>query len=113
MADGATRRCSLALSSLGDLDGDGNDDLAVGAIGDNDGGTDRGAVWVLFLDSVPKCPADFDGDGTVGAPDLAELVGSWGSYEPCPAHNAADFDEDCAVSAVDLAQLLGSWGECE
>ena len=41
--------CSVA--SLGDLDGDGVTDLAVGAVFDDDGGTDRGAVWMLFLDT--------------------------------------------------------------
>jgi len=40
--------CSSAL--LGDLDGDGVTDIAVGARGDDDGGTNRGAVWILFLD---------------------------------------------------------------
>ena len=38
-----------ALSTLGDLNGDGVNDLAVGAPGDDDGGSDQGAVWVLFL----------------------------------------------------------------
>ena len=38
-----------SVASLGDLDGDGVGDLAVGAPQDDDGGTDRGAVWVLFL----------------------------------------------------------------
>jgi hypothetical protein len=37
--------------SIGDLDGDGVTDVAVGAPGDDDGGTDRGAVWILFLNS--------------------------------------------------------------
>ncbi|MDX1410996.1 MAG: integrin alpha [Nitrospirales bacterium] len=41
----------ISVADLGDLDGDGVSDLAVGALGDDDGGTDRGAVWVLFLDS--------------------------------------------------------------
>jgi len=40
---------SLAL--LGDLDGDGVKDIAVGATGDEDGGYDRGAVWIVFLNS--------------------------------------------------------------
>ena len=35
---------------LGDLDGDGVEDLAVGAGGDDDGAHDTGAVWLLFLD---------------------------------------------------------------
>jgi hypothetical protein len=39
------------VTALGDLDGDGVGDLAVGAADDDDGGVDRGAVWVLFLNS--------------------------------------------------------------
>ncbi len=38
-----------SIASLGDLDGDHVTDIAVGAIQDDDGGTNRGAVWVLFL----------------------------------------------------------------
>ena len=59
-----------------------------------------------------SCPADFDEDGTVGASDLAELLGNWGLYEPCPPFDDADFDEDCDINAADLAQLLGNWGPC-
>lgn len=40
--------CSVA--SPGDLNGDATPDLAVGACGDDDGGNNRGAVWILFLD---------------------------------------------------------------
>ncbi|HEX6882639.1 MAG TPA: FG-GAP-like repeat-containing protein [Planctomycetota bacterium] len=38
-----------ALAALGDVDGDGVQDLAVGAPLDDDGGVERGAVWILFL----------------------------------------------------------------
>lgn len=38
-----------ALAPLGDLDLDGRCELAVGALGDDDGGVDRGALHVLFL----------------------------------------------------------------
>ncbi|MFW9842864.1 MAG: hypothetical protein ACFFES_18405, partial [Candidatus Thorarchaeota archaeon] len=42
-----------SVAALGDLDGDGVSDLAVGSPGDDDGGSgpyaDRGAVYVLFL----------------------------------------------------------------
>ena len=41
-----------SVTSLGDLDGDGAGDLAVGAFFDDDGGLGRGAVWVLFRDGV-------------------------------------------------------------
>jgi len=43
-----------SVANLGDLDGDGVIDLAVGAVGDDDGGglgTNSGAVWILFMNS--------------------------------------------------------------
>jgi len=39
-----------AVQPLTDLDGDGISELAIGAKGDDDGATDAGAVYVLFLD---------------------------------------------------------------
>ena len=39
--------CSVA--GIGDLDADGINDIAVGASGDDDGGSSKGAVWILFL----------------------------------------------------------------
>jgi len=55
-------------------------------------------------------PGDLDGDGDVDAADLAQLLGTWGPYEPCPPFIPADLDLDCAVGAFDLAILLGNWG---
>ncbi|MFQ5642317.1 MAG: integrin alpha [Thiogranum sp.] len=43
-------RFGAAITAAGDLDGDGTPDLVVGAPGDDDGGTDQGAVWVLFME---------------------------------------------------------------
>ena len=55
-----------AIGMLGDIDGDGVNDLAVGATGDDDGGGGRGAVYVLFLNA----------DGTVKAEQkISDLVG--------------------------------------
>ncbi len=53
------------------------------------------------------CPADFDGDGFVGAADLAQLLGAWNSANPI-----FDLNNDGFVGAPDLAFLLGSWGAC-
>jgi cysteine-rich repeat protein len=77
-----------AAAGIPDLNNDGRDDLAVGAIGDDDGGVDRGAVWVLFLDSTgavtlrrkissalggftgPLANGDFFGSAAVAAKDV-------------------------------------------
>ena len=53
---------------------------------------------------------DLDGDCDVDAADLAQLLGTWGPYEPCPPFLPADLDQKCAVGPFDLAILLGNWG---
>ena len=55
-----------------------------------------------------RCPADLDGDGTVGASDLLSLLVSWGPCKGCPA----DFDGNGSVGATDLLALLVNWGPC-
>ncbi len=95
-----------SVASLGDLDGDGVGDLAVGAARDDDGGFDRGAVWVLSLDGI--CLWDLDANGSVGASDLLALLASWGPCKGCPA----DFDGNGTVGASDLLALLANWGPC-
>ncbi len=71
-------RLGDAVAGLGDLDGDLVPDLAVGAPSDDDGGSNRGAVWILFLND----------DGTVKAHQkissaaggfLGAIDGSFGS----------------------------------
>ncbi len=53
-----------------DYNGDGIQDLVVGAPGDDDGGTNRGALWILYMDSnytvkdeskISQLRGDFDG----------------------------------------------------
>lgn len=48
--------------------------------------------------------ADLDGDGVVGATDLAILLAAWGS------RGLGDLDGDGIVGAGDLAILMASWG---
>ena len=42
-------RFGTSLAFLGDLDGDGSGDLAVGSLYDDDGGLNAGSMWILFL----------------------------------------------------------------
>ncbi len=95
-----------SVASLDDLDGDSVGDLAVGAYYDDDGGSGRGAVWVLFLDGI--CLWDLDGTGSVGVSDLLSLLASWGPCKACPA----DFDGNGNVGVSDLLALLANWGPC-
>ncbi len=55
-----------ALAALGDLDGDGVGDLAVGAPDDDDGGTGRGALWILFLEPAGTVRAQVKISATEG-----------------------------------------------
>ncbi len=41
----------ISIDNIGDLDGNGINDIAVGAYTDDDGGSNKGAVWILFLDA--------------------------------------------------------------
>lgn len=57
-------------------------------------------------DVAPLAPgADLDGDGVVGAADLAALLARWGT-----ADAAGDLDADGVVGASDLAAMLAAWG---
>lgn len=80
-------------------------------------GTDTPGVENPECDLPPACEADLDGDGVVGAGDLAILLGSWGPvgggcviFVGFPGD--ADFNDDCDVGAADLPVLLGAWGPC-
>ncbi|MCA9024590.1 MAG: FG-GAP repeat protein [Planctomycetaceae bacterium] len=58
------------MTNLGDLDGDGIADLAVGAYRDDDGGINRGAVYILFMNadgSVRSHQKISDTEGTFSA----------------------------------------------
>ncbi len=65
-------------------------------------------VKLFAFECEDQCLADLSGDGSVGAEDLAELLGAWG---PNPGH-PADLDGDGNVGTTDLAILLGAWGQC-
>jgi hypothetical protein len=57
----------------------------------------------LVPDECERSSADLDGDGAVGAGDLAILLAGWGGSGP------ADLDRDGTVGAADLVLLLAAW----
>ena len=58
-----------------------------------------------------SCTFDVDGDGQVGAFDLANLLGCWGPISPGVC-TSLDVDNSGNIDAFDLANLLGGWGKC-
>jgi hypothetical protein len=93
----------VAAVNLGDVDDDGVTDLAVGSWNDDDGGTDRGAVWILFMNT----------DGTVKtsqkisdlAGGLAATLDNSDGFGVAVA-SLGDLDQD---GVPDLA--VGSWND--
>ncbi|MEM7228735.1 MAG: hypothetical protein AAF432_07965 [Planctomycetota bacterium] len=69
------------------------------------------AVWVTFHPPDPNtpCPFDLDGDGFVGATDLAIIQGLVGL--PCPAC-PADFNGNGVIDPGDVQILLDNFGDC-
>ena len=84
-------------------DGDGARDLAVGAVNDDDGGSNRGALWVLFL----QCnPCDMNCDGRVNVFDIEpflELL--FNGAAPCGTC-AGDANGDGSIDAFDIEPFL-------
>jgi hypothetical protein len=66
-------------------------------------------VYVAPIAANTGCAADVDGDGVVGAVDLASLLVEW----DCAALCTNDLDGDGLVGVLDLNLLLNAWGPCD
>ena len=83
----------LAACGIGDLDSDGIEDIVVGAPNDDDGGTNRGAVWVIFLNT----------NGTVKAyQKISDIEGSF--------TGTLDDNDNFGHSVTNLGDLDGGGG---
>jgi len=66
-----------------------------------------GVTRELLSYDISTCaptPADLNGDGAVGSPDLGILLAAWGQ-----ADSPADLDGDGVVGSPDLGILLAAW----
>ncbi len=66
-------------------------------------------VAVTVIAPASSCPADLDGNGLVGFPDLLAVLSAWG---PCPPPCSADPNGDGTVDFADLLIVLSAWGPC-
>ncbi len=69
------------------------------------GGAQLYRLAISVAETSAECDGDLNGDGVVGAQDMATLLGGWGQ-------NEHDLNGDGVVTAADLAKLLGFWGPC-
>ncbi len=98
-----------SVASLGDLDSDGVTDIAVGAYRDDDGGTDKGAVWVLFLDpngTVKSYQKISDTDG-----NFAGTLGTY-DYFGSSVTSLVDLDDD-GVTDIAVGNYLDDDGSSD
>jgi hypothetical protein len=100
LAAGATAVFTVRVTSAAVL----SEAVRMDAVRTRDGAGTASTLSVEF--TAASNPADLDGDGSVGAGDLALLLSAWGACKGC----AADLDGNGDVGASDLAIVLSAWG---
>ncbi len=101
-----------SVTGLGDLDGDGIIDIAVGAFRDDDGGADRGAVYVLNLAAPNGAPtADAGGPYGIAEGDDDLVLDGSGSSDPetDPLTYKWDLNNDLTYGDVTGVNPTVSW----
>ena len=67
----ASDNFGTSIANIGDLNNDGVNDLAVGALGDDGGGTNRGAVHIMYMNTDGSVDSTVEiNDSTENGPDL-------------------------------------------
>jgi hypothetical protein len=92
----------------GDVDGDAVDDLVTVTEGSGSTSGEGPAVTTRRAVVVNPCPADLDGDGSVGIHDLLIVIDLWGTDDA-----DADLDGNGQVGITDILVVIDSWGGCD
>ncbi len=95
-------------TTVADLDGDGDDDLATAQTNNS-----LARVVMLYLNTTPQVgvPGDIDGDGDVDLIDLSLLLNAFGTCSGDTGFDPnADFDGSGCVDLIDLSTLLNNFG---
>jgi len=91
-----------SVASIGDFNGDGIIDIAAGAEQDNDGGSNRGAIWIMFMESdggiISKTKISSTSGNFTGALTDGSLFGN-------ALANLGDLDLDGTTDIVAGAKL--------
>ena len=83
-----------SVASAGDVDGDGLDDLLMGAWGNNEGGADAGKTYLMMGSTVAAGITTGSASWDVGQAD-ASFVGQYGDdYSGSSVASAGDVDGD-------------------
>ncbi len=77
--------------------------IAIGAIGDEDNGSDSGSVY-LIGSSGGSCPADLTGDGSLDFFDVSAFLSAFTSQDPL-----ADFTGDGQFNFFDVSAFLNAF----
>jgi len=103
----------VSVANIGDLDGDGIDELAVGADKRDTGGTDRGSIFIHFLDIVGVnatiTSTTSIAHGTSNGPSILDKA-SYGSAISLIGDMNSDGVDDIAVGAFNDSQEGENWG---
>jgi hypothetical protein len=92
----------------GDVDGDAIDDLVTVTSGSGVNSSARPSVTTRRAIVENPCPADLDGDGSVGIHDLLIVIDLWGTDDA-----DADLDGNGQVGITDILVVIDNWGGCD
>jgi len=103
-AESALERFGNSVSGAGDVNGDGFDDLIVGAYRDDDNGTDSGSARVIT--GGPRWCADQNRDWQVTPADFSAWIGNFNVM-----NFLADVNQDGFVTPADFSAWIAAFNQ--